>query len=92
MLSIPVIRINLGSLQLDSKKKTEEDVMRLDIIVVGAGAAGIELVSCLVELGVKSMLILEKGKVGASFNKWPKSRLITPSFTTNFYGRIDLKF
>lgn len=76
---------------MDSKKKTEEDVMRLDIIVVGAGAAGIGISVMLVELGVKSMLILEKGKVGASFNKWPKEmKLITPSFTTNFYGQIDL--
>ena len=65
--------------------------MRLDVIVVGAGPAGIGVSTMLVDLGVKSMLILEKGKIGASFKKWPKEmRLITPSFTTNFYGQIDL--
>ena len=64
--------------------------MRLDVIVVGAGPAGIGISVMLVDLGVKSMLVLEKGKVGASFNKWPKEmKLITPSFTTNFYGQID---
>ncbi|GIS06641.1 MAG: hypothetical protein CM15mP109_13970 [Candidatus Dadabacteria bacterium] len=43
------------------------------------------------DLGVTNQVVLEKNKVGDSFDKWPKEmRLITPSFTTNFYGHLDL--
>ena len=63
----------------------------LDVIVVGAGAAGVGISAILDDLGVDDMLILEREKVGTSFKKWPKEmRLITPSFTTNFYGQADL--
>ena len=63
----------------------------LDVVVVGAGAAGIGVSTILADLGVEDMLILEREKVGTSFKKWPKEmQLITPSFTTNFYGQADL--
>jgi thioredoxin reductase len=43
------------------------------------------------DLGVKRLTILEREKIGATFDKWPKEmQLITPSFTTNFYGHLDL--
>lgn len=60
-------------------------------VVVGAGPAGIGIAAMLKDLGVKRMVVLERGEVGASFDKWPKEmQLITPSFTTNFYGHLDL--
>ena len=66
-------------------------MIRLDVIVVGSGPAGIGVSAMLVDLGVKRMVVLEKGEIGDSFQKWPKEmQLITPSFTTNFYGQIDL--
>lgn len=76
---------------MEKNSSQSDQIMRLDVVVVGAGAAGIGISVMLVELGLESMLILEKGKVGDSFSKWPKEmKLITPSFTTNFYGQIDL--
>ena len=36
-------------------------------------------------------MLLEREEIGASFKKWPEEmKLITPSFTTNFYGHLDL--
>lgn len=64
---------------------------RFDVVVVGAGPAGIGVTAILKDLGIKRMIILEREEVGASFDKWPKEmQLITPSFTTNFYGHLDL--
>lgn len=42
-----------------------------DVIVVGAGSAGIGVSILLQKLGI-SYVILEKTSIGASFNKWPK--------------------
>lgn len=62
-----------------------------EVVIVGAGPAGIGIAAMLKDFGVQNMIVLERGVVGASFEKWPKEmRLITPSFTTNFYGQIDL--
>ncbi|GJM74954.1 hypothetical protein HMSSN036_71700 [Paenibacillus macerans] len=59
--------------------------------IVGGGAAGIGLGSLLQELNVKRFSILERGSIGASFRMWPKEmRMITPSFTGNAYGMLDL--
>lgn len=64
---------------------------QLDVVIVGAGPAGIGVASILKHLGIDRMLVLEREEVGASFDKWPKEmQLITPSFTTNFYGHMDL--
>ena len=64
---------------------------RFDVVIVGAGAAGIGIAAMLKELGVERMVVLERGEVASTFNKWPKEmQLITPSFTTNFYGHLDL--
>lgn len=62
-----------------------------DCLIVGGGAAGIGMGCVLQELGVKSFRILERGEVGSSFRLWPKeTRMITPSFTGNAYGLLDL--
>ena len=63
----------------------------LDVIIVGAGAAGIGMANVLKDLGIDSYVVLEQGTVGASFQKWSKGmRFITPSFTSNNFGSPDL--
>ncbi len=62
-----------------------------DAVIVGAGPAGIGIGVMLKEVGVKNFIILEKGGIGESFLRWPvEMRLITPSFTSNFFGSLDL--
>ena len=62
-----------------------------DVVIVGAGAAGVGIAAMLKDFGVDKMLIIERAQVGTTFEKWPdEMRFITPSFTTNFWGHIDL--
>ncbi|MBW7459064.1 NAD(P)-binding domain-containing protein, partial [Paenibacillus sepulcri] len=64
---------------------------QFDCLIIGAGAAGIGMGCVLKDLGVKRFGILERSEVGASFLMWPKEmRMITPSFTGNAYGMLDL--
>lgn len=61
-----------------------------DVIIVGAGPAGIGLGVQLKKLGI-TFAILEKNSVGSSFKKWPEeTRFISPSFTGNFFNMPDL--
>lgn len=63
---------------------------RRQVIIVGAGAAGIGLAAVLDRLDVDA-LVLDRDAVGASFARWPREmRLITPSFPTNSIGALDL--
>ena len=62
-----------------------------DVVIVGAGASGIGIAAMLKDFGVERMIILEREKVGSTFHKWQKEmQFITPSFTTNYWGHIDL--
>ncbi|WP_020614890.1 NAD(P)/FAD-dependent oxidoreductase [Paenibacillus daejeonensis] len=62
-----------------------------DCLIVGAGPAGIGMGSVLQDLGVRHFSILERADIGASFAMWPREvRMITPSFTSNAYGMMDL--
>jgi len=62
-----------------------------DVIVVGAGAAGVGVAVALRYAGVRRFGVVERGKVGASFAAWPaETRFITPSFPTNSIGMVDL--
>ncbi|MCM3701640.1 NAD(P)/FAD-dependent oxidoreductase [Paenibacillus macerans] len=62
-----------------------------DCVVVGGGAAGIGLGCLLQELEVRRFAVLERGSIGATFRMWPREmRMITPSFTGNAYGLLDL--
>ncbi|MEM9219846.1 MAG: NAD(P)/FAD-dependent oxidoreductase [Cyanobacteria bacterium P01_F01_bin.150] len=62
-----------------------------DVVIVGAGAAGIGCGALLAELGLESFTILERHQVGASFSRWPdEMRLITPSFPSHGFGLLDL--
>ena len=62
-----------------------------DVVIVGAGPAGIGLGGLFREFGIERFTILDRYEVGASFARWPREmRLITPSFTSNAFGLLDL--
>ena len=62
-----------------------------DVIIVGAGPAGIGMGLVLQKLGLERFTILERDEIGATFKRWPKEmRFITPSFTANAFGLLDL--
>ncbi len=62
-----------------------------DIVVVGAGAAGLGLGVTLRDLGIENFVILDRATVGASFLRWPRQmRFITPSFNSTQFGVLDL--
>lgn len=62
-----------------------------DVVVIGAGAAGVGVAIALQHAGVKSSVVLDRETVGASFAAWPaETRFITPSFPTNSIGMLDL--
>ncbi|WP_233200365.1 NAD(P)/FAD-dependent oxidoreductase [Blastopirellula marina] len=64
---------------------------KFDVIVVGAGPAGIGIGVALMQAGIKNFLIVDRHEVGSSFAKWPRQmRFITPSFPTNSIGMLDL--
>lgn len=61
-----------------------------DVIIVGAGPAGLGVAVVLQKLGI-DYVILEKHSVGGSFKKWPKeTHFISPSFAGNFFQMPDL--
>ena len=62
-----------------------------DVVVVGAGAAGVGVAITLKHAGIENFSILERQTVGASFAAWPaETCFITPSFPTNSVGMLDL--
>ena len=62
-----------------------------DVIIVGAGPAGLGVALPLIECGITRICILEARSVGASFDNWPRQmRLITPSFHSNPFRQPDL--
>lgn len=63
----------------------------LDVVIVGAGAAGVGVSVALGHAGIENFAVLERHSVGASFARWPaETRFITPSFPTNSVGMLDL--
>ncbi|MEB3336538.1 MAG: NAD(P)/FAD-dependent oxidoreductase [Leptolyngbyaceae bacterium] len=62
-----------------------------DVLVVGAGAAGIGVGVALRDLGLKNFAILERHQIGESFRRWPQEmHFITPSFPSHGFGHLDL--
>ena len=65
--------------------------MYSDVVIVGAGAAGVGMAATLKDFGIEDFLLLDRHEVGASFMRWPaEMRLITPSFNTTPFGMLDL--
>lgn len=66
-------------------------IASLDVVVVGAGPAGVGMGIALARLGLGKSLLVERARVGESFLCWPReTRFITPSFHSNPFGLADL--
>jgi putative flavoprotein involved in K+ transport len=64
---------------------------RFDVVIVGAGPAGLGCAIALRQCGVENLLVVDRSRVGAAFDRWPaQMRMITPSFHSNPYGLTDL--
>ncbi|HRQ90343.1 MAG TPA: NAD(P)-binding domain-containing protein, partial [Bacteroidia bacterium] len=62
-----------------------------DVVIVGAGPAGLGCAVALRACGVENMVVLERREVGAAFESWPaQMRMISPSFHSNPFGQPDL--
>lgn len=67
------------------------ETTELDVIIVGAGAAGVGVGCVLRELKLERFALLERDQVGSSFRHWPREmRFLSPSFTSNAFGLLDL--
>ena len=63
----------------------------LDVVIVGAGPAGIGMAMELGKVPGLEFGVLESNRIGESFRRWPaQTRLITPSFYSNPFGLADL--
>ena len=63
----------------------------LDVVVVGAGPAGIGMAMELGKIPGLQFGVLESDRIGESFRRWPsQTRFITPSFYSNPFGLSDL--
>tara|TARA_R110000751_G_scaffold270143_2_gene369934 strand:+ start:21044 stop:21214 length:171 start_codon:yes stop_codon:yes gene_type:complete len=53
---------------------------RTDVIIIGAGQAGLAMSCCLTEMGIDHVL-LERGQVGERWRseRWDSLRLLTPN-------------
>lgn len=61
-----------------------------DVVIVGAGPAGLGVAAALSRLDIQATIV-DRDAIGASFRGWPQgTRLLTPSFTGNLFGAVDL--
>ena len=62
-----------------------------DVLIVGAGPAGLGCAAALRHCGIGNMALVDLRGVGASFEAWPaQMRMISPSFHSNPFGQADL--
>ena len=63
----------------------------VDVVIVGAGPAGIGIALELNKIAGLEYEVLESGQIGESFRRWPsQTRFISPSFYSNPFGLADL--
>lgn len=63
----------------------------LDVLVIGAGPAGLGTALALAAVDDLDFAVVERGQIGQTFLDWPsEQQFLTPSFTSNGYGAIDL--
>jgi len=63
----------------------------VDVVIVGAGPAGIGMALELNKIEGLEYAVLETNRIGESFRRWSsQTRFITPSFYSNPYGLADL--
>ncbi|MBB3037881.1 NAD(P)/FAD-dependent oxidoreductase [Hoyosella altamirensis] len=63
----------------------------VDVLVAGAGPAGIGCALALQSVDSLTYGVIERGVVGQSYRDWPRwTRFLTPSFTGNAFGAIDI--
>lgn len=63
----------------------------VDVVIVGAGPAGIGMAMELKDVFGLEYEVLESSRIGESFRRWPaQTRFITPSFYSNPFGLADL--
>ncbi|ODN66157.1 NAD(P)/FAD-dependent oxidoreductase [Methylophaga muralis] len=66
-------------------------MQHLDVLIVGAGPAGIGMALALQKIPDLKFGLVERGRIGESFRRWPlETRFITPSFYSNPFGLADL--
>lgn len=66
-------------------------MQHLDVVIVGAGPAGIGMALELNNISGLEYGVLESDRIGESFRRWPaQTRFITPSFYSNPFGLADL--
>ncbi len=64
---------------------------KLDVLIVGAGPAGIGMALELNKVADLKYGIVERDRIGESFRRWPaQTRLISPSFYSSPFGLADL--
>lgn len=65
--------------------------MSSNVLIVGAGPAGLGCAVALKACGVENLLLVERRGIGAAFDRWPaQMKMITPSFHSNPFGQPDL--
>lgn len=77
--------------QTKPSQKAVSSQSSFDVVIVGAGAAGVGCGVVLQTLGLENFVLLDRHEVGASFRRWPEEmHLITPSFPSHGFGLLDL--
>jgi len=70
---------------------SKNSVAGYQVVIVGAGPAGIGMAAALQDFGISDYVVLEKDEVGSSFLRWNEdTRLLTPSFQSTQFGLLDL--